>query len=422
MSLRRLLSFVAVMLAGTSQATAGPANLFDGAQSIPSRQGHTIVIPASSLAGPEDAGVLAHTNVRFVVAAQAAANRLTASGPPYAGYNYETPASLACVYGLVSPQAAGCDPNTVTAVAQGGSKAIAIVDAYHYPAALADLTTYSKQFGLPAPTASSFQTVFASGSRPARNLGWELEEALDIQMAHAMAPNAKIFLVEAASNSISNLLAAADKAAQLVAAAGGGEVTMSWGSSEFANEISYDSHFQKNSIVFFASTGDAPGVSWPSVSANVVAVGGTSLARHLTTFAFLYHASWSDAGGGNSNYVPVPSYQSSISGLVGATRGVPDIAAVADPATGVWVYDSGNGGWYVVGGTSVASPLIAGIVNSSGHFYASSAAELAQIYASNPGTFAAATTGYCGPQAAYNIAAGWNFCLGAGSPQNLTSQ
>lgn len=422
MSLRQILSIAAVMLASTSQASADPANLFDGAQSIPSRQGHTIVIPASSLAGPEDAGVLAHTNVRFVVAAQAAAQRLTASGPPYAGYNYETPASLACVYGLVPSPAAGCNPNTVTAVAQGGSKAIAVVDAYHYPAAMADLTTYSKQFGLPAPAASGFQTVFASGSQPARNLGWELEEALDIQMAHAMAPNAKIYLVEAASNQISNLLVAVDKAAQLVAAAGGGEVSMSWGSSEFANEVSYDSHFQKNSIVFFASSGDAPGVSWPSVSANVVAVGGTSLARHLTTFAFLYHASWSDAGGGNSNYVPLPSYQSSISGLVGATRGVPDIAAVADPATGVWIYDSGNGGWYVVGGTSVASPLIAGIVNNSGHFYTSSAAELAQIYGSNPGTFATATTGYCGPQAAFNIAAGWNFCLGAGSPRNLTSQ
>jgi kumamolisin len=418
MSLRRLLSYAAVMLAGMSPAIADPGNLLDGAQSIPSRQGHTIVIPASSLARPDDQG-RATTNVRFIIPAPTAVQKPAVSGPPFSGYNFETPASLACIY-ISSQQAPGCNPNTVTKVATGGSKAIALIDAYHYPAAMADLTTYSKQFGLPVPTASSFQTVFASGYQPARNLGWELEEALDIQMAHAMAPNAKIFLVEAASNYLSDLLVAVDKGAQLVAAAGGGEVSMSWGSSEFSNEATYDSHFQKSGVVFFASTGDSPGVSWPSVSANVVAVGGTSLARQMTTFAFLYHASWSDAGGGNSSYVPVPPYQSSIAEVVGGTRGVPDIAAVADPATGVWVYDSGNGGWYIVGGTSVSSPLVAGIVNNSGHFYASSAAELEQIYGG--GTFAAATTGYCGPQAAFEIGTSWNFCVGVGSPQNLTSQ
>jgi len=422
MSLRRLLSYAAVMLASMSPAIADPGNLFDGAQSIPSRQGHTIVIPASSLARPDDQGVRATTNVRFVVPAHTAAQKPALSGPPFLGYNFETPASLACIY--LGQQASGCNPNTVTQVATGGSRAIALVDAYHYPAAMADLTTYSKQFGLPVPTASSFQTVFASGRQPAGNLGWELEEALDIQMAHAMAPNAKIYLVEAASNSLSDLLVAVNKGAQLVAAAGGGEVSMSWGSSEFSNETAYDSYFQKSGVVFFASTGDSPGVSWPSVSANVVAVGGTSLARHLTTFAFLYHASWSDAGGGNSSYVPVPSYQSSqssISGLVGNMRGVPDIAAVADPNTGVWVYDSGNGGWYIVGGTSVSSPLVAGIVNSSGKFNSSSSAELMQIYTGSS-TFAAATTGYCGPQAAFQVGPSWNFCVGVGSPQTLSSQ
>ncbi len=426
MSLRQLsrhLSFAAVMLASMSQAIADPASLMEGAQTIPSRQGHKIVIPASSLAAAQDRGIRANTNVRFVVPEQPAARRSTAGGPPFFGYNFETPASLACIY-IFGQQASGCNPNTVTALAQGGSRAIAIVDAYHYPTAMADLTYYSRQFGLPAPTPNSFQTVFASGRQPARDLGWELEEALDIEMAHAMAPNAKIYLVEAASNSLYDLLAAVDKAAQLVAAAGGGEVSMSWGASEFGYEAYFDSHFQKNGVVFFASTGDAPGVSWPSVSANVVAVGGTSLARHLSTFAFLYHATWSEGGGGSSSYIPVPAYQSSVGATVGAYRGVPDIAAVADPATGVWVFDSGNGGWFSVGGTSVASPLIAGVVNSSGHFYPSSAMELAQIYqnAANPSTYAAATTGYCGPQAAFKAATAWNFCLGVGSPQTLTSQ
>jgi kumamolisin len=252
----RRLSFAAVTLASMSQAIADPASLMDGAQTIPSRQGHKIVIPASSLAGPQDRGIRANTNVRFVVSTQPAVKRSTAGGPPFLGYNFETPASLACIY-IFGQQASGCNPNTVTAVAQGGSRAIAIVDAYGYPTALADLQYYSRQFGLPVPTSSSFQTVYASGYQPARGMGWELEEALDIQMAHAMAPNAKIYLLEAASNSLWDLLAAVDKAAQLVAAAGGGEVSMSWGTTEFGYETYFDSHFQKNGVVFFASTGSS---------------------------------------------------------------------------------------------------------------------------------------------------------------------
>jgi kumamolisin len=422
MLLRRMsVSVAAGLLACAGQALADPVNLLDGAQSIPSHHGGRIIIPASSLAVLEDLGVRAHSNVRFFLSAMNASKAAAASGPPVPGYNFETPASLACIYGLAA-QASGCNPNTVTTVAQGGSRAIAIVDAYDYPNAMADLKYFSAQFGLPAPTSSSFQVVYASGVQPQRNLGWELEEALDIQMAHAMAPNAKLYLVEAASNSLSALLTAVDKAAQLVASAGGGEVSMSWGSSEFSSETSYDTHFQKTGVVFFASAGDSPGVIWPSASANVVAVGGTSLSRELNTFSFLHHASWSDGGAGTSSYVALPSYQSAIGG---ANRAVPDIAAVADPTTGVWVYDSGNGGWFMVGGTSVSSPLVAGIVNSSGHFYTSSAAELAQIYntsASNPAAFAAAATGYCGPQAAFAVATGWNFCLGVGSPQGLSSQ
>ena len=420
--LLRLSSFAVILLMGLNQAYSDPLTLFATAQAIPAHQG-SIVIPASSFAAPEDLGVRAHSNVRLFVPAELPVNKPTVVGPPYAGYNYETPASLACIY-IFQTASASCNPNSVTAVAQGGSRAIAIVDAYHYPTALADLAYYSKQFGLPAPTASSFQTVFASGAQPAGDLGWEMEEALDIEMAHALAPNAKIYLVEAASDSLSDLLTAVDKAAQLVASAGGGEVSMSWGSSEFYGQTSLDSHFQKNSVVFFASTGDSPGLSWPSTSANVVAAGGTSLARALGSFAFIHHASWSDGGGGVSAYVPRPSYQSSIVQTVGANRGVPDIAAVADPTTGVWIYDSGNGGWYVVGGTSVSSPLIAAIVNSSGHFYASSAAQLSQIYqnSAKSGAFAGAAAGYCGPQAAFSIGSGWNPCVGVGSPHGLTYQ
>ncbi|WP_051335543.1 S53 family peptidase [Methylocapsa acidiphila] len=414
----------AAFVAGFPAHAEPAANLMHGAQSIPARNAGSIVIPNSSLVQADDKGLRMHTNVRFFVSSSAHAQSPAAYGPPYSGLNFETPASLACIYGLVTATA-GCNPNTVSAVPNGGSRAIAIVDAYHYPNALSDLAYFSSRFGLPAPTAANFQVVFAAGQQPAIDSGWELEMALDIEMAHATAPKAKIYLVEAASASLSDLLAAVDKAAQLVAAAGGGEVSMSWGGSEFNGQTAYDSHFSRSGVTFFASTGDSPGVQWPSSSANVVAVGGTSLSRQLGTMTFLHHASWADAGGGLSAYVARPAYQASVSGTVGSARGVPDIAAVADPSTGVWVYDSGNGGWLVVGGTSVAAPLVAGIVNASGHFYASSALELQAIYqnsAANAANFTAATTGYCGPQAAYTATTSWNLCLGVGSPKGFAYQ
>jgi kumamolisin len=144
------------------------------------------------------------------------------AGPPFAGFGFETPASLACVYSLV-PKASACNPNLFKTNPAGGFGAIAVVDAFHYATALADLQTFSAQFGLKAPNLS---VVFAGGTRPAQDPsgGWELEAALDLQWAHAMAPDAKLILVEAASDSLNNLLAAESVASQRVVAAGGGEV------------------------------------------------------------------------------------------------------------------------------------------------------------------------------------------------------
>src|SRR5262249_50937902 len=166
--------------------------------------------------------------------------------PPYMGYTYETPASLACIYKLVSLVVPGCNPNAVTANPSGGSRAIAIIDAYHYPAAMSDLQVFSAQFGLPMPTSGlngNFQVVYANGQQPPVNAQWNLEAALDIQWAHAMAPNAKIYLVEAASNSYANLMNAVQVANALLKAAGGGQVSMSWGGSEFSAEAVYDKYF-----------------------------------------------------------------------------------------------------------------------------------------------------------------------------------
>ncbi|HEV2399326.1 MAG TPA: S53 family peptidase [Candidatus Sulfotelmatobacter sp.] len=382
-------------------------------------RGH-VVVPDSSIPRAGDAGKRAHTNIRLFIPDNGFNSVRHFYGPPYSGYFFETPASIGCLYKLTKA-VTGCNPNTASLNPAGGAKAIALVDAYDYPHAASDLATFSTQFGLPAAT---FQVVYASGTKPPGNLNWELEEALDIEWAHAMAPNAAIYLVEAASNSFSDLFLAVQVASNLVATAGGGEVSMSWGSGEFSSETSYDSYFTTPGIVYFASTGDAPGTSYPSVSPNVVAAGGTTIRRFPDSGNFKAEFAWSDAGGGLSDYEPRPGYQSVISGLVGNQRGVPDFSAIADPNTGVWVYDSGNGGWWIMGGTSVSSPMIAGIVNKAGGFATSSAAELTTIYNNLgvAGAFGDITAGYCGPYMGYNAEKGWDICTGVGTARGSTGK
>jgi subtilase family serine protease len=370
---------------------------------------------------PEHIGSQAHTNFRYFVpkAGKAGEQFLhevapeQAGGPPFAGYFYETPASLSCIYKLATSPVLGCNPNNPTndpnfVNPSGGANAIAIVDAYHYPTAAADLAAFSKQFGLPP---AKFQIVYANGHQPPVNSNWNIEEALDIEWAHAMAPSATIYLVEAASASYSNLLTAVSKATSLVRAAGGGEVSMSWGGSEFFFETLYDSYFNQSGVVYFAAAGDSPGVSWPATSPNVVSVGGTSISRDPTTGAFKQEVTWQSGGGGPSVYEPQPSYQNGISLIVGNQRGTPDVAADANPSTGVWVYDSPY--WYIVGGTSVATPVWAGIVNAASHFYPASR-EFSTLYAGQGTT--PITMGTCGPNQGYSAGGVWNFCTGLGSP------
>ena len=224
------------------------------------RGGHTVT-PESSIEQPEHVGLQAHTNFKMFVPAAGMAARQDSpeavpqvGGPPFHGYFYETPASLACIYKLVSSQDnSGCNPNIVTANPTGGSRAIAIVDAYHYPNAANDLRVFSNQFGLPMPTTGTggnFQVVFANGRQPSVNANWNIEAALDLQWAHAMAPQAKIYLVEAASASYSDLLNAVSVANQLLGS-GGGEVSMSWGGSEFSTESSDDSDFSGRAILHY---------------------------------------------------------------------------------------------------------------------------------------------------------------------------
>jgi subtilase family serine protease len=371
-----------------------------------------VLVPDSSIERLADIGRFAHTNVRVFVPTLVPQNRQVV-GPPYAGYAYETPASLACVYGLVTV-VAGCSPNKVMAVPAGGGKMIALVDAYDSPNVAADLAKFSIQFGLPA---ASFQVVYASGTKPVYDIGWELEASLDVEWAHAMAPNARIVLVEAASSNYTDLMVAEDMASKMVNAAGGGEVSNSWGGSEFSGEKTYDSHFVKAGVVFLASAGDYPGTSYPSTSPNVVATGGTTVRRNPSTAAFVGEAPWDNAGGGISLIEPRPTYQSKIASVVGNYRGVPDLSFNSNPVTGVWIYDTNVGGWTVVGGTSVASPALAGILNLAGSFYTSSNAELTAIY-SKLGvatSFTDIASGYCGPYGGYTAGAGWDLCTGVGT-------
>src|SRR5271157_1323621 len=378
--------------------------------------GGQVTIPASSTELTRDIGLRAHTNIKIFTPTGGLPQEGAAavSGPPFAGYLFETPASLACIYNLVPPSA-GCNPNAVTAVSNGGSTSIAIVDAYDDPGAAKDLAKFSKQFGLPP---ANFQVVFADGTRPYNDPGWEIEESLDVQWAHAMAPNAKLYLVEAASNSFYDLFTAETVAASIVANDGGGVISNSWGGSEFNGETAFDSFFTYPGVVYFASTGDGPGVIYPSASPYVVAVGGTTLSRNASTGAYIFESAWNSTGGGLSQYEAVPSYQKGVANVVGTQRGVPDVSAAADPNSGLWVRDSGNGGWYIVGGTSASSPIWAGIVSAAGTNLGSTAAELKTIYMNrgNKLDFNDIKSGVCGPWNGNLTQPGYDLCTGVGSP------
>lgn len=249
--------------------------------------------------------------------------------------------------------------------ADGAGQTIALVEAYHNPYLFSDVAKFNSQFGLPAVN----MTQAWYGTTP--NDGWATEEVMDVELVHALAPGARILVVEARSNSTADLLTAVNYARSQP---GVSVVSMSWGSNEFAGEQSYDGYFTTpaghNGVTFFASSGDHgawPGVSWPAASPNVVSVGGTRL--NTDSYGnYLSETGWNNGadsrgtiwatGGGYSRYESEPSYQYGVQRS--GRRTVPDVAMNADPNSGMYFYNtapsSGRGAWYSAGGTSASAP------------------------------------------------------------------
>lgn len=323
---------------------------------------------------------------------------------------------------------AGYGPNQLrTAYGATGSGAarIAIVDAYGDAGIKADLDTYSRAFGLsilPMCTAAlqtaCFEKTDQTGGQkfPATNAGWALETALDVEAVHGLCPGCRIELVQAKTSSIANLTAAVDQAVR----SGAQIVSMSWGGTETASELSADTHFGASGVDFVASSGDSGyGTSWPASSARVVAVGGTHLSLN-TAGHRVAESVWSGSGSGCSKYEAKPSWQHDASC---ARRTIADVAAVADPATGAAIYSSvssGGSGWFQVGGTSLAAPVVAGLIGLAGALPPS--ALMPRLYASLATTRVFdVTTGNNGTCATYlcHAAAGYDGPTGIGTLNGL---
>lgn len=267
------------------------------------------------------------------------------------------------------------------ASSSSGGATVVIVDAFNDPKAAADLAVYRSHFGLPPCTVASgcFKQINQTGAAsplPANNYGWALEESLDLDMVSAACPDCRIRLVEAKSANLSDLAIAEDTAAGLPGVVA---ISNSYGGTEDGTEVKADVHYTHAGVAITASTGDSGyGVGFPATSPHVTAVGGTSLTKATNSRGWS-EVAWTGAGSGCSKDLPQPSFQVGITPC--STRAIADVSAVADPSTGVAVYDtasscgggsvcdlllelgaaSGSDGWVQVGGTSASSPIIASV-------------------------------------------------------------
>jgi len=329
---------------------------------------------------------------------------MSAGGP--AGYG---PTELQSAYAL--PSATG-----------GLGQTVYVVDAYDDPTAESDLAAYRSQFGLPPCTTANgcFGKMNQSGTgspMPAVNSGWRGEISLDLDMVSAVCPNCSIRLVEA-SDTGSGLYTAVRTAV----AKGAKFVSMSWGGPEWSGETAQDSVFTTTGVLFAASSGDngyAAGVSYPSASPNVLSVGGTRLTAAANARGWTESA-WTGAGSGCSLYEAKPGVQSFNPDSLCARRGDSDVSAVADPATGVAVYNAGA--WGVFGGTSASAPIVTSIYALAGP---PPSGDLPATYpytnVSSLNDVTSGSNGSCGGSALCTTGVGWDGPTGLGTPNGIAA-
>ncbi|MCT9077212.1 S53 family peptidase [Streptomyces fulvoviolaceus] len=386
-----------------------------------------VTYAATPCSTPKKAGELACNSLRITGGitafqkAQAKADGVTpkaADASTPSGYG---PSDLQSAYGLTS-----------AASSNGSGETIAIVDAYNDPNAEADLAKYRTYYGLSACTTANgcFKKVSQTGSTtslPSSDSGWAEEISLDLDMASAVCPNCNITLVEAKSATMANLGTAVNEAVTL----GAKYVSNSYGGSESSSDTSYDSsYFNHPGVAITVSSGDdAYGTEYPAASKYVTAVGGTSLSTSSASRGWtekVWYQTNSDGsvsgpGSGCSTNDAKPSWQTD----TGCTkRTIADVSAVADPATGVSVYDSYGvtAGWYTFGGTSASAPIIAGVYALAGTpgssdypasypYAAAGTSALNDVTSGNNGT--CSTSYYCTAGTGYDGPTGW------GTPEGI---
>ncbi len=306
----------------------------------------------------------------------------------------------------------------------GAGRTVAVVDAYDDPTAAGDLGVYRKQFNLPVLNAAgpTFTKVNQSGgtSYPRKNAGWGAEISLDLDMVSAICPSCNILLVEASTASFANLGAAVNYAASVPGVVA---ISNSYGGSDTSQLSAY----KHPGIAVTASTGDSGyGVEAPASFDSVVAVGGTSL-RSAGNARGWSETAWSGAGSGCSTKNPKPSWQTSVTQCAGKASA--DVSAVADPNTGVAVYDStsymGHSGWQVYGGTSVSSPIIASVFalagNTGASFSATTPYAASRLWGATSGLNdpTSGSNGTCTTSVWCTAGAGWDGPTGLGTPNGV---
>jgi len=339
-----LAAATALLAAGAATAAAAPAQ---GAASGAAGFKHACATSTSKVT--RQCMVLIDTGV-----AQKSASSMAAS--PAATPSGYGPSQFQSAYNLAS-----------AAASDGSGETVYLVDAYDYPTAQADLNTYRSQYGLPACGSGCFTKVNQNGATSplpsaAGSTGWDVEEALDIDMVSAICPLCHITLVEANSDDNSDLYTAENSAVS----AGAKFISNSWGGSEYSGETSdANTYFNHPGVAITVSAGDSPGPEFPAEAEYVTAVGGTTLSTSSNSRGWT-ESDWSDSGGGCSADEPAPSWQSSsVTGC--SKREDNDVSADADPNTGAAIYNSySEGGWLQVGGTSESSPIIASVFALAG--------------------------------------------------------